>query len=401
MLTNRKVVVGVTGGIAAYKAAELVRQLAQRGASVRVIMTPAAMEFVTPLTFETLTGHPVLVGLFPGELGGGTVHIEWARWADCFVICPATANTIAKAAHGFADNALTTTLLATTAPLLFCPAMNKEMYANPVYQQNEQLLRAHGWGIVAPGSGELACGEVGQGRLAAIPEIVDAVRRLLRRPLDFQGKRVLVTAGPTHEPLDPVRYLGNRSTGKMGYALAEMAALRGAGVTLVTGPSGERPFAGIEVIRVTTAAEMAHAVAQHLPGSDLLLMAAAVSDYRPAALSAQKIKKGEQEIALPLTRTEDILRSAGLSKGGRIHVGFSVETTDEIPASLRKLEEKNLDMIVVNNPLEAGAGFAVDTNIITLLRRGREPEKWPLMSKPEVADRLLTAILEWEKEQSL
>ncbi|HOH07447.1 MAG TPA: bifunctional phosphopantothenoylcysteine decarboxylase/phosphopantothenate--cysteine ligase CoaBC [bacterium] len=401
MLTNRKVVVGVTGGIAAYKAAELVRQLARLGASIRVIMTPAAMEFITPLTFETLTGHPVLTGLFPHEQGGGTVHIEWARWAECLVICPATANTIARAAHGFADNALTTTLLATTAPILFCPAMNRQMYANPLYQQNEKRLLEHGWSVVAPGSGELACGEVGEGRLSEIPEIVEAVRRLLSRKHDYQGRRVLVTAGPTHEPLDPVRYLGNRSTGKMGYALAEMAALRGAGVTLVTGPSHERPFSGIKVVRVTTAAEMSEAVQHHLPDCDLLFMAAAVSDYRPAAVAAQKIKKGEEEIILPLTRTEDILRSAGLSKGGRTHVGFSVETGEEIPASLRKLEEKNLDMIVVNNPLEPGAGFAVDTNIITLLRRGRDPEKWPQMSKQEVADRLLTAVLEWEKEKSL
>ncbi len=401
MLTNRRVVVGVPGGIAAYKAAELVRQLARLGASVRVIMTPAATEFITPLTFATLTGHPVLTGLFPREQGWSTVHIEWARWAECFVICPATANTIARVAHGFADNALTTTLLATSAPILFCPAMNRQMYANPLYQRNEKLLLEHGCSIVAPGSGDLACGEVGEGRLAEIPEIVDAVRRLLHRQRDFQGRRVLVTAGPTHEPLDPVRYLGNRSTGKMGYALAEMAALRGAELTLVTGPSTERPFAGIEVIRITTAAEMAEAVRQHLPGCDLLLMAAAVSDYRPATLSEQKIKKGEEKIALPLTRTEDILRSAGMSKGGRTHVGFSVETSEEIPASMRKLEEKNLDMIVVNNPLEPGAGFEVDTNIITLLRRGREPEKWPQMSKREVADRLLTAVLDWEKEKSL
>lgn len=400
MLTDKKVVVGVTGGIAAYKAAELVRRLAQAGCAVRVMMTPAAAEFVTPLTFETLTGHAVLTQLFPGDQSRGTVHIEWARWADLFVLCPATANTIAKLAHGLADNALTTILLATTSPILLCPAMNKEMYANPLYRANEERLRALGMHLVTPGSGALACGEVGPGRLADIPEIMDQIRLSLQQQRDYQGKQVLVTAGPTREPLDPVRYLGNRSTGKMGYALAEQAALRGARVTLISGPGSERPFAGVEWIPVTTAAEMAAAVRQHLAGCDLLLMAAAVSDYRPRTFSPGKIKKGEEEITLTLVRTEDILRSAGRVKGNRIHVGFSVETADEIAASRRKLEEKNLDMIVINNPLEPGAGFAVETNIVTLLRRGHEPEAWPLLSKSEVADRLLTAILAYEKERS-
>ncbi len=400
MLANKKIVLGVTGGIAAYKAAELVRLLTKLNATVRVIMTPAATDFVAPLTFETLTDNPVLIDLFPKAGGGGTAHIDWARWADLFIVCPATANTIAKVAHGLADNALTTTLLATTAPLIFCPAMNKEMYANPAYQDNEALLRQRGCHIVTPGSGELACGEVGWGRLAELTDILDAVKNSLRQPKDFYGRKVLVTAGPTFEPLDPVRYLGNRSSGKMGYALAEQAALRGAEVTLITGPSQERPFSGITVIRVATAAEMDDAVQHSLPAADFLFMAAAVSDYRPETASSHKIKKSSDAISLALTRTRDILKTAGENKGRRIHVGFSVETLDEIRASQRKLEEKNLDMIVINNPLEEGAGFAVDTNVVTLLRRGSEPESWPKMSKQEVADKILTEVLMWDKRKS-
>jgi phosphopantothenoylcysteine decarboxylase / phosphopantothenate---cysteine ligase len=400
MLANKKVVVGVTGGIAAYKAAELVRQLIKLDAAVRVIMTPAATKFVAPLTFESLTNHPVLTDLFPQNGGEGTAHIDWARWPDLIVICPATANTIAKAAHGLGDNALTTTLLATTAQLLFCPAMNKEMYANPLYQNNEKLLQSRGCHIVSPGSGELACGEIGWGRLAEIPDILDGIKLALRMPKDFLGKHVLVTAGPTFEPLDPVRYLGNRSTGKMGYALAEQAALRGAQVTLVTGPSQERPFSTVKLLRVNTAAEMGDAVLHNIANSDVLLMAAAISDYRPETISGHKIKKSVESISLPLIRTQDILQAAGKEKGSRIHVGFSVETMDEIAASQRKLEAKNLDMIVINNPLEPGAGFAVDTNIVTLLRRGGATESWPQMSKQEVADKILTAILELYDQKS-
>lgn len=396
MLARKKIAVGVTGGIAAYKSAELVRLLIKSGCQVRVLMTPAAARFVTPLTFESLTGHPVLIDLFPAE-GGKTEHITWARWADLFVISPATANTMAKIAHGLADNALTTTLLATTAPLIFCPAMNKEMYANPAYQSNEKLLQARGFTIVSPERGELACGESGWGRLAANDEIMDAIKTVIAPVKDLRGKRLLITAGPTWEPLDPVRFLSNRSTGKMGFALAERAVLRGAQVTLIAGPTQLRPFSSVSLIQVTTAAEMAAMVEQQLAGCDVLLMAAAVSDYRPEEQAAQKIKKSTETMELPLVKTRDILQWAGRDKGQRIHVGFSVETSDEVAASQRKLDAKNLDMIVINNPLTPGAGFAVETNVVTLLRRGRDPEAWPQMSKLEVADRLLSAVLEWEK----
>ncbi len=391
-LANKKILLGVTGGIAAYKAAELVRTLIKSSAQVRVMMTPAAMQFVTPLTFETLSGHPVLTDLFPACGGSGTVHIDWARWPDVVVLCPATANTIAKLAHGLADNALTTVLSATTAPVIFCPAMNKEMYASRIHQQNQKILQEHGYIMITPGEGELACGEVGWGRLAGLDEIADAIKLAVVTDKDLTGRKILITAGPTYEPLDPVRFLGNRSSGKMGYALAECAVLRGAQVTLISGPSQERAFTGVKLHRVSTAAQMLAAVQEHLADQDALIMAAAVSDYRPEAISDHKMKKKEETCHLQLQRTRDILTEAGSRKGRRIHVGFSVETENEVASSVQKMAAKNLDFIVLNNPLQPGAGFEVDTNIVTLIHRSGKQETWPKMSKREVAGCILDNV---------
>lgn len=367
------------------------RDLIKASAQVRVVMTKAATRFVSALTFETLTGNPVVTEMFP-ESGGHTVHIDLARWAHAVCICPATANTIGKIAGGIADNSLTTMVMAATAPVVLCPAMNKEMYANPVYQSNQAKLTSLGFHIVTPGHGELACGEVGWGRLADKPEILDMLKRILLSDRRLANKKVLVTAGPTFEPLDPVRYLGNRSSGKMGFALAEAAALQGAHVTLITGPTALRPFSGISVRPVHTAEEMAEEVAAALPEQDVFISAAAVADFRPEKASVNKLKKEHAGLLLPLTRTKDILATAAISKGTRIHVGFSVETENEIVHSKMKLVQKNLDLIVINNPLEPGAGFEVDTNILTIMDTRGDMEQWPLLTKSDAAARLMIKI---------
>jgi phosphopantothenoylcysteine decarboxylase / phosphopantothenate---cysteine ligase len=393
MFFGKKIMVGVTGGIAVYKAADLVRELKKAGAEVRVIMTEAATHFVNPLTFEVLTENPVLLSIFPEQGGLRTAHIDWARWPDVLLICPATANTIGKIANGYADNALTTVVMATTAPVVFCPAMNMEMYRNPIYQGNEQKLIQNGFICVHPGVGELACGETGPGRLADKNEIVHALMRVLFGRNDLAGKRILVTAGRTEEPIDPVRFLTNRSSGKMGFALAEKALLRGAHVVLISGPTTLPCPREIELVGVKTADEMQNAVLSHIDASDILIMAAAVSDYRPIHFSEHKIKKHEKGFSLQLERTEDILTRVAASKGRRIHVGFSVETNDTVDNSAKKLKEKNLDMVIINNPLEEGAGFEVDTNRVTMMDRHGSIEEWPLMSKLELADKILDRIL--------
>ena len=394
MFIGKKIVVGVSGGIAAYKAAELVREFIKLSAKVRVVMTESATKFVAPLTFETLSGNAVLIDLFPEEGGFSTVHIDWARWPDAMVICPATANTVGKIAAGIADNALTTIVAATTVPVVFCPAMNKEMYANKIYQANQAILIENGYRFVKPGKGELACGEEGWGRLADQEDIVDEVKKALLSTSDFSGKRFLVTAGPTEEPLDPVRFLTNPSTGKMGFALAEKAALRGAEVTLISGPSRLRGFSDVHLVRVRTASEMTQSVQEHLPSCDVLIMAAAVSDFRPKKFSQQKLKKKNNPAYIELEENQDILAEAAPTKGERIHVGFSLETENEIENSIRKLREKRLDLIVLNNPLEPGAGFAVDTNRIKILDANGGIEDLPMMSKLAVADKILDRILE-------
>jgi phosphopantothenoylcysteine decarboxylase/phosphopantothenate--cysteine ligase len=394
MFSGKKILVGVTGGIAAYKTAELVREIKRLSAEVKVMMTEAAMRFVTPLTFETLSENAVLTDLFPATGGSNTVHIGWARWPDVVVICPASFNTIGKIASGIADNAVTTTIAATTMPVILCPAMNKEMYANKIYQLNQTRLAEIGYRFVAPGAGALACGEEGLGRLADKQDIIDAIKGVLFSKADFSGKSFLITAGPTEEPLDPVRFLTNPSSGKMGYALAENAALRGAEVTLISGPSGLRSFPGVRLIKVRTACQMAQAVKDNLQSSDVLIMAAAVSDFRPSRVGEQKLKKRDASTVMNLEQNPDILLEAAEQKGKRIHVGFSVETENEVENSRLKLHEKQLDFIVINNPFEQGAAFAGNTNRVTIVDSKESVEEWPLMSKPAVADKILDRILE-------
>jgi len=394
MFFEKKILVGISGGIAVYKTAELIREFKKGGAQVRVIMTRKATKFVAPLTFETLTENSVLLDLFPENPVSYTVHIDWARWADVILVCPATYNTIGKIASGIADNALITTIAATQAPVIFCPAMNKVMYQNPIYQENQQKLLRHGFTFVRPGSGDLACGEVGEGRLADKVKIFDAVKRVLYNRNDLAGKRFLITAGPSEEPLAPVRYLTNRSSGKMGFALAEQARLRGAEVTLVSGPTAITPPAAVELIRIRTAAEMEHEVMQRLRTSDVLIMAAAVSDYRPAQYSDHKLKKTVLTNSLPLVANTDILARAGKDKGNRIHVGFSVETDNDLENSQRKLTEKNCDFIVINNPHEPGAAFQTDTNKVTILEKTGQSYAYPLMSKTRVAEIILDQVLQ-------
>ncbi|MDZ7316725.1 MAG: bifunctional phosphopantothenoylcysteine decarboxylase/phosphopantothenate--cysteine ligase CoaBC [candidate division KSB1 bacterium] len=390
-LSGKKLLVGVCGGIAAYKTAYLVRELVKHGARVRVVMTEAARQFIAPLTFETLCGEPVGLDLFPAQGGAATVHIDWARWADAIVICPATANTIAKLANGLADNLLTSLALAATVPLIVCPAMNVEMYNNPLYRRNESRLREAGVRIVDPEAGELACGEVGAGRLAETEQILWAIQCALFGTQEFRGRRFLITAGPTREPIDPVRYLSNRSSGKMGFAIAEAAVLRGAEVTLISGPTFLKPRAALCHVPVTTAEEMAEEVEKRLPENDVLIMAAAPADFRCAEFSPQKRPKSDL-LQLTLVNTTDILRAAGERKGNRIHVGFSLETDNGLEKARRKLEEKNCDIMVLNPADDPEAGFEVDTNKITLIFADGREKKFEKMSKRRAADEILNAV---------
>ncbi|MDZ7333902.1 MAG: bifunctional phosphopantothenoylcysteine decarboxylase/phosphopantothenate--cysteine ligase CoaBC [candidate division KSB1 bacterium] len=394
MLSGAKILVGVTGGIAAYKTAELIRELKRHGAVVRVVMTRAATEFVTPLTFATLSEHPVLSEMFGSQdAGAGTIHIEAARWADVIVICPATANTIGKIAVGLADNLLTTLVMATTSPVIFCPAMNKEMYQNTIVQQNIDQLVKKGYHIVPPGSGELACGEIGWGRLADIPAIIDKIKMVVLGTHRLAGKKILVTAGRTEEPLDPVRFITNRSTGKMGFAIAEMAALNGAEVTLISGPNQLRAPVFVNYVSVQTADQMADAVLGAASQQDVIIMAAAVADFKPEQYSLQKIKKSDIAGSLRLVRTRDILKELGRTKQNQILVGFAVETEHELEHAREKLIEKRLDLIVVNNPLLPGAGFGTDTNRVTLLDAAGGSEELPLMTKHQVAQQILARVI--------
>ncbi len=388
MLSDKNILIGICGGIAAYKTAELVRALKKESSAVRVMMTAAARQFIHPLTFETLSEEPVLTDLFGSELKPATVHIDWARWADLILICPATLNTIGKIANGIADNALTTTLLASQSPVLFCPAMNKAMVEHPAYVKNEKRLIDMGYEIVTPAAGYLACGEYGPGRLATKEEIVDSIRISLCLTRDLAGKRLLITAGPTRESIDPVRYLSNHSSGKMGYALAERARCRGAQVHLISGPVNLRPFRGVETTRVNSAEEMYNAVHDRFSSCDIFISAAAVSDYRAKEISVQKIKKEKGLPVIELTENPDILASLPKNRS-QIVVGFSVETDDLVDHSIAKIKNKNLDFIVANNPSEEGAGFDVDTNKVTIIDKTGRIDSLPLMSKLEVADRIL------------
>ncbi len=396
MLKGRRIVLGVTGGIAVYKAAELVRELVRSGAEVYVVMTRSAQAFVTPLTFQTLSGHPVVTELFnlieESEIG----HIALADRAEVLVIVPATANIIGKIAAGIADDMLTTIVMATKAPVLLAPAMNVHMWENSICQENIARLRARGYHFIDPESGELACGYEGKGRLADTLEIVEEIRVILS-PKDLAGETVLVTAGPTEEAIDPIRFITNHSSGKMGFALAQASQRRGAQVTLVGGPTAFPHPARVKYISVRSAVEMREAVLQNLEKASLLLMAAAVSDYRPKQKASEKIKKIASSMVVELERNPDILRESGRRKGRRLIVGFAAETENLLDNARRKLEEKNLDLIVANDVTLPGAGFAGDTNIVKLLDRSGKVEELPLMSKEGLADQILDRIVRMRK----
>jgi phosphopantothenoylcysteine decarboxylase/phosphopantothenate--cysteine ligase len=388
MATNgqqRMVVLGVTGGIACYKAVELVRLLVKNGFKVRVIMTRGAIEFVTPLTFQTLSGNPVATETFSLTQESEIGHINLADSADLFVIAPATANVIGKLASGIADDLLTTVLMATQAPVLLAPAMNIHMYENVIVQENLRKLRRVGYHIMDPAEGYLACGYEGKGRLPDPEKISDEIERLLRKK-DLAGENFLITAGPSREPLDPVRYISNRSSGKMGYALARAALRRGATVALVSGPTALEPPSGARLIEVNTAAEMREAVLKEYPHSSAVIMAAAVADYHAVAASGQKIKRGVGDLELRLIPNPDILKELGQNKDGKWLVGFAAETENLTANAQKKLHEKNLDIVIANNVAEEGSGFDGDTNVGTIIDRTGAVRSLPLMSKDDLAD---------------
>ena len=392
MLKGKTVLLGVTGGIACYKAAELASALVKQHCSVHVLMTAHATEFITPLTFESLTGNRSVVDTFDRNYPHQVEHIALADRTDLVIVAPATANVCAKLAHGLADDMLTTTILACRCPKLIAPAMNTGMFENPVTQDNLDLLRKYGWEVIAPASGRLACGDVGAGKLPEPDILLQYVLRRLALPHDLEGRRVLVTAGPTQEPLDPVRYLTNHSTGKMGYAVARAAAMRGADVTLIHGPTALPPIKFTEDVPITTAQDMYEAVTSRFADMDILVMAAAVADYRPATVADDKIKKKDGDLSIPVERTADILGTIGPKKTHQFLCGFSMETRDMVENSTAKLTRKNLDMVVANNLKVAGAGFGVDTNVVTFITPDGTREL-PLMSKADVADAILDEIL--------
>lgn len=394
MLNNKNILLGVTGGIAAYKTCELIREIKKNNGNVQVVMTEAAGNFVTPLTLTTLSGKPVLKDMFVDEYAASTIHIESARWADVVLICPATANTIAKFANGFADNLLTTLVLATTAPVVFCPAMNKEMYNNKLFQQNVEKLKNFGYLFVSPEQGELACGEVGWGRLADYKKIFFTLRKILTGSDKLKGKKVLITAGRTEEMLDPVRYISNYSSGKMGFALAEAAALAGADVTLISGPTVLEAIDGIIWQKIKTSEEMAQKVIQEFQRHDIVIMAAAVADFKPKYYNEHKIKKLKLMTSIELEETQDILKTIGKKKDDKIIVGFAIETENVLENASKKLREKNLDFIVANNPNEHGAGFEHDTNIVTIIDAAGNKQQLSKMSKFKVAEHIIDRIAE-------
>lgn len=397
-LKDKQIVLGVTGGIAAYKSAELLRLLTKQGANVRVLMTEKAQEFVGPLTFAALSGLPVCSSLFAEGEDGSIRHIEWAREADAVVIAPATANCIGKLANGIADDALSTFMLAATCPKILCPAMNTHMYENRAVQRNIDMLEGDGFVILEPGEGELACGTSGAGRLPAPEVICDRLVRVLL-PKDLENRRIVVTAGPTREPIDPVRYISNHSSGKMGYAVARAAEYRGARVTLVTGPTSLPAPHGVAVVSVETAAEMEQAVFDLFPKAAAVIKVAAVADYRPGKQEPHKIKKTADGITLELQKNPDILSRLGREKKGQVLVGFAAETRDLDENASEKLKKKNLDMVVGNLVGKPGTGFGAETNQVTFYYREGEAETLPVMPKEAVAHLLLDRIVQriWGK----
>lgn len=392
MLSGKKIVLGVTGGIAVYKACELARLFIKRGAQLRVVMTDNAARFVPPLTFETLSGNRVYTDTFAH--GEEIEHISLAKWADLFVVAPATANFMAKAACGIADDLLSTTQLALTCPVLIAPAMNTAMWRHPATQANLETLKARGVRFIGPARGALACGDSDEGRMCSPEEIADAAEAILCPVRDFEGRRVLVTAGPTVERIDPVRYITNRSSGKMGYALAEAAAARGADVTLISGPVALGTPEGVRRVDISSCAELCAAVLENGAASDIVIQAAAPADFTVRNVAAQKIKKTGEGMTLELVSTTDIAAELGRRKHpGQILVAFAAETNDLLENARKKLEKKNADLIVANDVSRSDAGFGVDTNAVTLMTRA-ESRSLPLMSKRATADAILDAVRE-------
>jgi phosphopantothenoylcysteine decarboxylase/phosphopantothenate--cysteine ligase len=395
ILSGKKIVLGVTGCIAAYKSAYLIRELVKRGCEVKVIMTPSALQFITPLTLSTLSGNEVIVNIFPESQADGTAHKTWhidlALWADLIMVAPCTINTAAKIAHGFADNALTTVIQAARTPVIISPAADVDMYQNKATQKNFALLEELGYFMVPAEEGELASGLSGKGRFPEIDKIIDAAELVLSGvKKDLTGKKILVTAGPTYEDIDPVRYIGNRSSGKMGYAIAKAAYLRGADVTLISGPVSEAGYPEIKLIHVRSAEEMKNAVTAEIENNNVLIMSAAVADYTPADKALKKIKKEDNLPVIELKATEDIL--ANLKANGRIIAGFALETDNELENAKKKLAKKNLDMIVLNSLNDKSSGFEYNTNKITILKKDGGQKEYPLLSKFTAANHILTEI---------
>ncbi len=396
-LEGKRILLGVSGSIAAYKAVDILRRLQEHGADVRVVLTANAERFVPRLTFETLSGHPVPDPGFEGWKPAGIGHIEVTEGIDAALVAPATANIIGKTASGIADDTLTSALIALDCPLVFAPAMNDRMYRNPVVQENRARLKARGAAFVEPGTGSLACGTVGQGRLADTELIIRAVTGCFPAR-SLEGTTVLVTAGPTREALDAVRFISNPSTGKMGFAIAAAARKRGARVILVAGPTETVPPFGPDFVRITSAADLYKAVVERASQADIVIMAAAVSDFKPSNPSDRKVKKQDAPTVIHLERTEDILSRLGSMPGKRMLVGFAAETDDVVANARKKLNEKNLDMIVANDLLQKGAGFASDTNSVVILLKSGEIVELPVMSKAEIAERIVDKVIEVRKK---
>jgi phosphopantothenoylcysteine decarboxylase / phosphopantothenate---cysteine ligase len=395
-LSGKKIILGVTGGIAAYKACWLTRELIKRGAEVKVVMTPSALQFVQPLTFSSLSKNEVIVNIFPDSQINGTTlktwHIDLALWADLMIIAPCTINTIAKIAAGFSDNALLTVVSALRSPLLIAPAADMDMYINKITQRNFKILEEMGYTFIKAEKGELASGLGGEGRLADINKIMDAAELILTGyKRDLLNKKILVTAGPTYEDIDPVRFIGNRSSGKMGYNIAKAAFLRGANVTLITGPINENIYPEIKVIKIRSSAEMKKAVHDEIKNNDILIMAAAVADYKPVEVSSRKMKKDDKLSQIKLYPTDDILSSLKLSRKKRI--GFALETENEKENALKKLKSKNLDLIVLNSLNDKNSGFEYNTNKITIIHKNGKQIDFPLKSKFQVANTIISEIL--------
>ena len=392
MLKGKTVVLGVTGSIAAYKIASLASMLVKKQANVYVIMTQNAMNFINPITFETLTGHKCLVDTFDRNFEFQVEHVSLAKQADVVMIAPASANVIGKLAHGIADDMLTTTLLACRCPKFLSPAMNTAMYENPIVQDNLKILKKYGYEVITPASGYLACGDTGSGKMPEPETLYQYIEKELAGPKDLTGKKVLVTAGPTQENIDPVRYITNHSSGKMGYAVAKAAMLRGAEVTLVSGQTALTPPMFVDYVQITTAEEMYQAVTSRSDEQDIIIKAAAVADYRPKTVYDNKVKKQDGQMSIELERTRDILAYLGEHKReNQFLCGFSMETENMIGNSRAKLQKKNLDMVAANNVKVEGAGFQGDTNVMTLITQDQEIAL-PLMSKEEVADKILDTI---------